>query len=136
MADHHQGPGEPCERRLQLFHQHGRQVVGGFIHDQGPVAAQQQPGQGQPALLAGGQAAHGHVELAGAEEAEAEEGLGMLVDVTAEARGEGRQQAQGWPLRQLQFLLQVADASGPRDRAGSRVQGRRAAWICPRRWAR
>ena len=86
MADHHQCPGEFRERRLQLFHQHRRQVVGGLVHNQGPVAAQQQPGQGEPALLARGEAAHRDVEFAGAEQPQAQECLGMLIDVAAEAR--------------------------------------------------
>ena len=51
MADHDQGPGELGERLLKLLHQHGRQVVGGLIDDQGAEATQEQAGQGKPALL-------------------------------------------------------------------------------------
>ena len=46
----------------------------------------------------------------------------MLVDVAAEACCEGRQQAECGPLRQFQFLLQVADPFGPFDGAAGGFQ--------------
>ncbi|MCY1231697.1 hypothetical protein D9M72_441560 [compost metagenome] len=122
MAHHDQRSAELRQCRFQLFHQHGRQVVGGFINQHRSVAAQQEPGQGQPALLTGGKAADRNVEFGGPEEAQPQQRLGMLVNVAAQAGHEGREKPLPGAERRLQFLLQIADPAVPFHRARVRLQ--------------